>query len=94
VLNFEKCHFMVEHGIVIRHVGLSKGLEVDKVKVEIIQSLPYPKCVKEVTSCLCHVRFYSRFVKDFLRSHPRYVLYLSKMLILILMRTVGELLTN
>ena len=42
VLNFKKCHFMVEHGVVLGHVIRSKCLEVDKVKVEIIQSLPYP----------------------------------------------------
>jgi len=42
VLNFENFHFMVEHGVVLGHVVSSKGLEVDKAKVEIIQSLPYP----------------------------------------------------
>jgi len=46
VLNFEKCHFMVEHGVVLGHVVSSMGLEVDKAKVKIIQSLPYPQCVK------------------------------------------------
>ena len=39
VLNFERCHFMVE---VLGHVMSSKGLEVDKAKVQIIQSLRYP----------------------------------------------------
>ena len=42
VLNFEKCHFMVEHGVVLGHIVSSKGLEVDKAKLEIIQSFPYP----------------------------------------------------
>ena len=42
VLNFKNCHFMVEHGVVLGYVLSSKGLEVDKAKVEIIQSLPYP----------------------------------------------------
>ena len=36
VLNFKKCHFMVEHGVVLRHLVSSKGLEVDKTKVDII----------------------------------------------------------
>ena len=40
-------------------------LEVDKAKVEIIQSLPYPKCVKEVRSFLGHVGFYRSFIKGF-----------------------------
>ena len=29
VLNFEKCHFMVEQGIVFGHIISSKGIEVD-----------------------------------------------------------------
>ena len=36
VLNYEKCHFMVEQGIVLGHVVSSKGLEVDKAKIEVI----------------------------------------------------------
>jgi len=33
VLNFEKCHFMVEHGIVLDHIVSAKGIEVDKAKL-------------------------------------------------------------
>jgi hypothetical protein len=29
VLNWEKCHFMVTNGIVLGHIVLSKGIEVD-----------------------------------------------------------------
>jgi len=65
VLNFEKCHFMVEHGVAPRHVVSSRGLEVDKAKVDIIQSLPHPSCVKDVRSFLVHVGFYRRFIKYF-----------------------------
>jgi len=36
VLNFETCHFMVEHGAVLGHVVSCKGLEVDKAKIDII----------------------------------------------------------
>jgi len=36
ILNFEKCHFMVDHGAVLGHIVSKKGLEVDKTKVEVI----------------------------------------------------------
>ncbi|RDY14431.1 Retrovirus-related Pol polyprotein, partial [Mucuna pruriens] len=35
ILNFEKCHFMVTKGIVLGHLVSSKGIEVDKAKVDI-----------------------------------------------------------
>ena len=50
VLNWEKCHFMVTQGIVLGHIVSSKGIEVNKVKVKLIQHLPIPKCVKDVRS--------------------------------------------
>jgi len=36
VLNFEKCYFMVELGIVFGHIISSKGMEVDPAKISII----------------------------------------------------------
>ena len=65
VLNSEKCHFMVEQGIVLGHVISRRGIEVDKVKVDIIQSQPYPKTVKEVHFFLGHAGFYRRFIEGF-----------------------------
>ena len=38
VLNWEKCHFMVEQGIVLGHVISSRGIEVDKSKIDIMHS--------------------------------------------------------
>ncbi|XP_042444099.1 uncharacterized protein LOC122029226 [Zingiber officinale] len=46
VLNFEKCHFMVEKGIVLGHIISNAGLQVDTAKVNVILSLPYPKEVE------------------------------------------------
>ena len=37
VLNWEKCHFIVEEGIVLRHKISTQGIEVDKAKVETIE---------------------------------------------------------
>ncbi|CAL2270597.1 unnamed protein product [Prunus armeniaca] len=41
VLNWEKCHFMVNQGIVLGHVISSKGIEVDKVKIDLIAPCPH-----------------------------------------------------
>ncbi|XP_073024244.1 uncharacterized protein [Primulina eburnea] len=65
VLNWEKCHFMVQEGIVLGHKVSSKGLEVDRAKVVAIEKLPPPRNIKEIKSFLGHARFYRRFIKDF-----------------------------
>ncbi|RDY14459.1 Retrovirus-related Pol polyprotein from transposon 17.6, partial [Mucuna pruriens] len=69
VLNFEKCHFMVAEGIVLGHLVSSRGIEVDKAKIDVITSLPNPASVREV-------RFYRRFIKNFSKT----ALPLSKIL--------------
>ena len=65
VLNWEKCHFMVKEGIVLRHRISKRGIEVHKAKIETIEKLPPPSSVKGIRSFLGHTRFYKRFVKDF-----------------------------
>ncbi|GJS35857.1 reverse transcriptase domain-containing protein [Tanacetum coccineum] len=65
VLNWEKCHFMVKEGIVLGHKVSSAGLEVDKVKINIITKLPPPTNIKGIRSFLGHAGFYQRFIKDF-----------------------------
>ena len=65
VLSWEKSHFMVREGIVIGHLVSSKGLEMDKAKVEVIQDLALPKSIRELRSFLGHVGFYRRFIQDF-----------------------------
>ena len=65
VLNWEKCHFMVNQGIVLGHIISNKGIEVDKEKIELISKQPSPTNVKTMRQFLGHVGFYRRFIKDF-----------------------------
>ncbi|XP_074318000.1 uncharacterized protein LOC141654783 [Silene latifolia] len=65
VLNWEKCHFMVQEGVVLGHIVSNRGIEFDKAKIEVIASLPPPTNVKGVRSFLGHAGFYRRFIKDF-----------------------------
>ena len=65
VLNCEKCHFMVNQGIVLGHIISSRGIEVDKAKIELISKLPSPTNIKTVKQFLGHAGFYRRFIKDF-----------------------------
>ena len=46
VLNWEKCHFMVNQGIVLGHIISEKGIEVDNAKIDMISKLPSPINVK------------------------------------------------
>ncbi|CAM8908461.1 unnamed protein product [Rhodiola kirilowii] len=65
VLNWEKCHFMVQEGIVLGHMVSNRGIKVDHAKVEVIEKLPQPKDVKGIRSFLGHAGFYRHFIKDF-----------------------------
>ena len=68
VLNWEKCHFMVNQGIVLWHIISSRGIEVDKAKIDIISKLPAPTNVKTIRQFLGHAGFYRQFIKDFSKN--------------------------
>ena len=67
VLNWEKCHFMVQEGIILRHRIFVRGIEIDKGKIKAIEKLPPPSLVKGIRSFLGHVGFNRRFIKYFSR---------------------------
>ena len=67
VLNWEKCHFMVQEGIVLGHQIFARGIEVNKAKIEAIEKLPPPSSVKGIRSFLGHAGFYRRIINDFSR---------------------------
>ena len=48
----------MREGVVLGHLLSGKGLEVDKVKIEVIQNLPLPTTLRDLRSFLGHVGFY------------------------------------
>nr|XP_009770134.1 PREDICTED: uncharacterized protein LOC104220869 [Nicotiana sylvestris] len=57
VLNCEKCHFMVQEGIVLGRRVSKKWIEVDHAKFDVIEKLPAPTLVKEVRNFVGRARF-------------------------------------
>ena len=55
VLNWEKCHFMVQEGIALGHKISARGIGVDQAKIDVIEKLPQPLNVKGIRSFLGHV---------------------------------------
>ena len=67
---------MVHEGIALGNLVSSRGIEVDKAKINVITSLPYLASVRERRSFLGHVGFYRRFIHNF----SKIALPLSKLL--------------
>ena len=66
---------MVNQGIVLEHIISSRGIEVDKAKIELISKLPPPANIKTIRQFLGHAGFYRRFIKDFSKiAKPLYKL--------------------
>lgn len=45
---------MIIEGIILGHIFLERGIEVDKAKIKIIENLQPPKIVREVQCFLGH----------------------------------------
>ena len=56
---------MVQGGVVLGHCVSKEGLEVDREKIYIIETLAPSTNVKGVRSFLGHLGFYRRFIKVF-----------------------------
>ena len=46
ILNWEKCHFMVNEGIVLGHKISERGIEVDKAKLMLLKRCRVPRTSK------------------------------------------------
>src|SRR3954468_24145724 len=90
VLNWEKCHFMTNEGIVLGHKISEKGIEVDKEKIEAIERMPYPRDIKGIRSFIGHVGFYRRFIQDFSKTSRPLTIFSRRMLLLYLMKIVRK----
>src|SRR3954462_2908276 len=88
VLNWGKCHFMVNEGIVLGHKISKRGIEVDKEKIEAIERMPYPRDIKGIHSFLGHAGFYKIFIKDFSKTSRPLTNFLQKDALLYLMKIV------
>ena len=51
VLNWEKCHFMVQESIVLGHRVWKKGIEVDKAKIK-VKTNYFPQFLSRVLGAL------------------------------------------
>ena len=74
--------------MVLGHVVSHRDIEVDKVKIEVIERLSLPTCVKEMRCFLRHVGFYHLFIKDFLKSLGLSLCFWSKIPPLFLVMSV------
>lgn len=65
VLNWEKCHFMVNNGIFLRYLVSKIWMKVNKGKIYIIEKLTPHTFAKEITGFLGHGDFYRQFTRNF-----------------------------
>lgn len=49
----------------LRYLISTRGIEVEKTKIKMIEKRPSPIFVKEISSLLVYVEFYHRLIKDF-----------------------------
>ena len=71
---------MVREGIVLGHKISTKGIEVDRDKIEVIEKLPPSTNAKDTQRFLGHVRFYRRFIKISRKSQNHSLTFLYKAL--------------
>ena len=61
----DKCHFGFEEILFVGHLVSQEGIKVNPKKIESVQSLAFPKTVKEIQHFLGLCGFYRRFIENF-----------------------------
>ena len=62
VFNWEKCHFLINEGIILGNNISERGIDVERAKIIAIENLPHPI---DIRSSLSHAGFYTRFILNF-----------------------------
>jgi hypothetical protein len=78
VLNWKKCHFMVNEKIVLGYKISERVIEVDRAKVKAIEKMPCPRDVKGIHSILGHAGFIEDLLKISLRFQSLLLIFFKK----------------
>jgi hypothetical protein len=90
VLNWEKCHFMVNEGIVLGHKISERGIEVDKAKTEAIERMPYRGTSKVFIVFSVMLVSIEDLSRTFLRPRDPSPIFSRRMFLLYLMKIVRK----
>ena len=90
VLNWEKCHFMVNEGIVLNHKISERGIEVDKAKIEAIERMPYPRASKVFIVFSVMLVYIEDLLRTFLRLRDPSLIFSRRMFLLYFMKIVRK----
>src|SRR4051812_36069036 len=91
VLNWEKCHFMVNEGIVLGNKISERGIEVEKEKIEAIEMMPYPRDIKGIRSFSVMLVSIEDLSRTFLRPRDPSPIFSRRKFLLYWMKIVRKL---
>jgi hypothetical protein len=91
VLNWDKCHFMVNEGIVLGHKISERGIEVDRPKLKQLRKCPVLGMSKVFIVFLVMLVFVEGLLKISLKFQSLLLIYSKKMYLLFFMMIVRKL---
>jgi hypothetical protein len=90
-LNWEKCHFMVNEGIILGHKISESGIEVDRAKLKQLRKCPVLGMLKVFKVFLVMLVFIGGLLKISLRFQSLLLIFFKKLYLLFLMMIVRKL---